>query len=62
MVTVFVDRTYAFKEFTSDKYITKIITAIRKAFGEEYNTSIKQDIMKTSRERENMVPKKIWTG
>lgn len=58
-VTLFVDKRYAFNLITSHDQIPKITAGVKKAFGENYTTTIKLESANAVSEREKALPHSI---
>ncbi|MGB9601475.1 MAG: hypothetical protein ACP5MG_09740 [Verrucomicrobiia bacterium] len=58
-VTLFVDKRYAFNLISSHDQIPKITNGVKKAFGEDYKTTLKLDSKPEGSEREKALPHTI---
>ncbi|MGC8743114.1 MAG: hypothetical protein ACP5T0_04460 [Verrucomicrobiia bacterium] len=58
-VTLFVDKRYAFNLLSSHDQVPKIIHSVKKAFGEDYKTTLKLDAKPEGSDREKALPHTI---
>lgn len=58
-VKLYVDKRYAFNLLTSHDHVQKITAGVKKAFGENYTTTIKLESANAVSEREKALPHSI---
>jgi len=59
VVTLHVDKRYAFHEINSPEHIVRVIECVKKSFGKQVATIIQLDKSASNREREKAVPHAI---